>query len=282
MMMKYLLRNNLEIPSIGFGTWKLKNDDSTIEIIKNAINSGYRHIDTAFAYGNEEMVGKGIKDSKIDRKELFITGKLWNDDRGYENIIKACKRTIENLDCDYLDLYLMHWPASPALYPNWKEINNETWKAFEYLYKEGLVKSIGVCNFKKHQLEALIETAEILPMVNQIEFHPGQMQNEIVDFCKKNDILVEAWSHLGSGKMLKKQALIEIAQKYNVSVARLCIKWCLQNNVLPIPKSKQKERMVENLQVNDFTITDEDMKIINDMEYMGGSGLDSDTLTLFN
>ncbi len=281
-MKKYMLENKKEIPCIGFGTWKLKNDESTIEVIKNAVDSGYRHIDTAFAYGNEEMVGKGIKQSNISREELFITGKLWNDDRGYENIINACKRTIKNLDCKYLDLYLIHWPASPALYENWKEINNETWKAFEYLYKNGLVKAIGVCNFKKHQLEALIETAEILPMVNQIEFHPGFMQKEILDFCNEKNILVEAWSPLGSGKMLKKESLIELSNKYNVSVAQLCIKWCLQNEVLPLPKSKNIERMKENLNVDNFTISDEDMEIINNLEYMGGSGLDSDTLTLFN
>ena len=142
------LNNGIIIPPIGFGTWKLKNNDETVEIIKEAIGCGYRHIDTAFAYGNEETIGKGIKASNINRKELFITGKLWNDDRGYENIINACKRTIKNLNCEYLDLYLIHWPASKAVHDDWIEINNETWKAFEYLYEQGLVKAIGVCNFK--------------------------------------------------------------------------------------------------------------------------------------
>lgn len=280
--MKFVLNNDIEIPNIGYGTWKLPNDDSTIEIIKNAVASGYRHIDTAFAYGNEIKVGDGLKSSLIDRKEFFITGKLWNDDRGYKNIIEACKRTISNLGCEYLDLYLIHWPASPALYENWVEINNETWKAFEYLYEQGLVKAIGVCNFKKHQLEELIKDVTVMPMVDQIEFHPGQVQKETVEFCHKNNIIVEAWSPLGSGKMLKKDVLIEIAQKYNKSVAQLCIKWCLQNNVLPLPKSKNLERMQDNLLVNDFNIDEEDMKIINDLPYMGGSGLDSDTIELFH
>lgn len=282
MIKKYILRNNIEIPSIGFGTWKLKNDNETAEIVKQAIDCGYRHIDTAYAYGNEKMVGEGIKKSGINREELFITGKLWNDDRGYNNVIKACKRTIKNLNCKYLDLYLIHWPASPALYNNWKEINEETWKAFEYLYDKGLVKAIGVCNFKKHQLEILINKANILPMVNQIEFHPGQMQLDTLEFCQDNGILVEAWSPLGSGKMLRKQCLIDIADKYNVSVAKLCIKWCLQNNVLPLPKSKHMDRMIENLSSDDFVISEEDMTLLNNMEYIGGSGLDSDTLTLFN
>lgn len=280
--MKFVLNNGIEIPNIGYGTWKLPNDDSTVEIIKNAVASGYRHIDTAFAYGNETTVGEGLKSSIVDRKEFFITGKLWNADRGYENIINACKRTISNLGCEYLDLYLIHWPASPALYENWVEINNETWKAFEYLYEQGLVKAIGVCNFKKHQLSALIKDAKVMPMVDQIEFHPGHMQKETVEFCHKNNIIVEAWSPLGAGKMLKKDVLIEFAQKYNKSVAQLCIKWCLQNNVLPLPKSKNLERMQDNLLVNDFKINEEDMKIINDLPYMGGSGLDSDTIELFN
>ncbi len=224
----------------------------------------------------------GIKASNINRKALFITGKLWNDDRGYENIIKACRRTIENLKCEYLDLYLIHWPASLALYKNWSEINNETWKAFEYLYEQGLVKAIGVCNFKKHHLVELIKNNKIIPMVNQIEFHPGQMQKETVEFCKQNEIIVEAWSPLGSGKMLKKEELISIASKYNKSVAQLCIKWCLQNDILPLPKSKDLNRMKENISIDDFKISEEDMKEMNELPYIGGSGLDSDTIELFH
>lgn len=280
--MNYILNNGNKIPNIGYGTWKLPNDEDTIEIVKNAITNGYRHIDTAFAYGNEEQVGLGIIASNIERSALFITGKLWNDDRGYENIINACKRTINNLKCKYLDLYLIHWPASPALYKNWKEINNETWKAFEYLYEQGLVKAIGVCNFKNNQLEELIKNAKIIPMVNQIEFHPGQMQVETLKFCHKNNIIVEAWSPLGSGKMLKKENLIEMAKKYNKSVAQLCIKWCLQNNVLPLPKSKNIERMKENLLIDDFEISMQDMEELNNLPYLGGSGLDSETIELFN
>lgn len=280
-MNNFKLNNNKNIPSIAFGTWKLKPNDETTEIIKQAIKCGYRHFDTASAYGNELYIGKAIKEIDIDRKDLFITGKLWNDDRGFENIVDACQKTIANLQCDYLDLYLIHWPASKALYNDWKEINKQTWKAFEYLYNQGLVKAIGVCNFKKHHLESLLESANIMPMVNQIEFHPGFMQEETVKFCQENNIIVEAWSPLGSGKMLKNEQLINLAKKYNVSTARLIIKWCLQNNVLPIPKSKNEERMKENLEIDNFKITNLDMDEINNMEYFGGSGLDSDTLTLF-
>ena len=276
------LNNGKIIPSIGFGTWKLKNNEETIEIIKEAIKYGYRHIDTAFAYGNEETIGKGIKESNIDRKDLFITGKLWNDDRGYENIINACKRTIKNLNCEYLDLYLIHWPASKAVHDDWIEINKETWQALEYLYEQGLVKAIGVCNFKINQLEELIKNAKIKPMVNQIEFHIGVYNKDILDYCNRNNIIVEAWSPLGSGKLFKVEELKEMASKYNVSVAQLCIRWCLQNNTLPLPKSKNIERIKNNLDVFNFEITNEDMEYLNNFRKVGSSGLDSETITLFN
>jgi len=281
-MREYTLHNGVNVPSIGYGTWKLKNNEETVEIVKQAVDNGYRFFDTAFAYGNEQKVGEGLQKSGIPRQEIFITGKLWNDDRGYDNVIAACKRTIENLKCDYLDLYLIHWPASKAVHENWKEINAETWRALEYLYEEGYVKAIGVCNFKKNQLEALLESAKITPMVNQIEFHIGQMQQETVEFCKNNQIIVEAWGPLGSGKMLKVKELEEIANRYHVSTAQLCIRWCLQNGVLPLPKSKDNERMKKNLDVFDFHITEEDMEILNSFPYVGGSGLDSETITIFH
>ena len=280
-MKYYELNNKVKIPCIGYGTWKLKNKEETIDIVNDAIKVGYRLIDTAVAYGNYEILSESLKKSSVKRKDLFISGKLWNDSRDYDKVIESCKKQIEDLGIDYFDLYLIHWPASPALYPDWKEKNKETWKAMEYLYNEGLVKAIGVCNFKVDHLESLLEDAKIKPMVNQIEFHSGQMQNDIVEYCKKNDILIEAWSPLGAGKMLKNEELESIANKYNVSIAQLCIRWCLQNEVLPIPKSKNVDRMKMNLDVFDFEISEEDMKVLNDMPYIGGSGLDSDTITLF-
>lgn len=280
--MNYKLSNGLEIPSIAFGTWKFLNNDETSQIIANAIESGYRYIDTAKSYGNEKSVGKGIKNANINREDIIIGGKLWNDDRGYDNIIKACNRTIETLDCNYLDIYLVHWPASKAVHENWEEINAETWKAMEYLYNSGIVKAIGVCNFKINQLEALFKSADIKPMINQIECHPGFVQQEIIEFCKKQNILVEAWSPLGSGKLMKKEQLKEIARKYNKDVAQICIKWCLQNGVLPLPKTSDKERMKSNLNIFDFEISQEDMEILNNLPYMAASGLDSETITIFN
>lgn len=280
--MNYKLNNGLEIPNIAFGTWKFPDNETTSQIIANAIESGYRYIDTAKSYENEESVGRGIKNANIKREDIIIGGKLWNDDRGYDNIIKACHKTIKTLNCDYLDIYLMHWPASKAVHENWKEINAETWQAMEYLYNSGIVKAIGVCNFKINQLEALMENAKIKPMINQIECHPGFMQQEIIDFCNQQDILVEAWSPLGSGKLLKKEQLKEIAIKYKKDVAQICIKWCLQNGVLPLPKTSDMERMKSNLNVFDFEISKDDMDYLNNLPYMAASGLDSETITIFN
>lgn len=277
--MKYQLENGVRLPEIAFGTWKLPAQEETTQIIQDAIEVGYRYFDTAKSYGNETYMGKGIKASKINRKDVIIAGKLWNDDRN--RVMEACEETIHRLDCDYLDVYLMHWPASKAVHEDWKEINVKVWKDMEKLLEMGMVKTIGVCNFKVNQLEDLLAKISIKPMINQIEFHPGFMQKEIVDYCKCQKILVEAWSPLGSGKMLKKEELKQIANKYQKDVAKICIKWCLQNQVLPIPKSEDKERMKSNLEVSDFEITKEDMEYLNQLPYLGGSGLDSETLTLF-
>ncbi len=269
----YTLSNGIKIPCLGFGTWQTPDGDVTINSVKYAIKEGYRHIDTAAVYGNEVSVGKAIAESGIDRKELFITTKLWNKDRGYDIALKAFEKSLKNLGLEYVDLYLIHWPANKA---DGTKINEETWKAFEKLYKEGLIKAIGVSNFLKHHLESLLQSAEIKPMVDQIEFHPGQMQYETVDYCKSNNIIVEAWSPLGTGKMLTNPQLKEIAGKYNKSVAQLCIRWCLQNNTLPLPKSVTPERIAENAVVFDFVISDTDMDTINNMPYIGGSGLNPD------
>ncbi len=276
-MEKYFkLINQMPIPSIGFGTWQTPDGETAVEAVKCAINAGYKHIDGAAVYANETSVGKGIKESGVDRKGLFITSKVWNTERGYEKTLNAFHKTLNDLQVDYLDLYLIHWPASENQFQNWKEINSETWRAMDELYKEGKVRSIGVSNFLPLHLEALMETATIRPSVNQIEFHPGFMQQECVSFCKANNILVEAWSPLGTGKMLGNETLKAIAAKYDKSVAQLCIRWVLQNNVLPLPKSITPSRIVENLAVDDFEITEEDMQTINAMEYCGGSGLHPD------
>ena len=269
------LNNGYMIPEIGYGTWQSPDSEVTVNGVKTAIACGYRHIDTAAAYNNEASVGEGIKESDIARKDLFVTSKVWNTQRGYEKTIAAFEKTLSDLDLDYLDLYLIHWPASKKDYENWEEINLETWRAMTDLYKAGKIKAIGVSNFKPHHLEALMKT-EVKPMVNQIEFHPGFMQEETVKYCRDNGILVEAWSPLGTGRMLTNPDLQEIASHYGKSVAQICIRWCIQHDVLPLPKSVTPSRIEENSNVFDFEINAEDMQRIDALENFGGSGLDPD------
>ena len=271
----FTLNNGYNIPCIGFGTWQTPDGETAVNSVIEAIKSGYKHIDTAAIYGNEKSIGKAIKESGINRDELFITSKVWNKDRGYKTTLAAFEKTINDLQIDYLDLYLIHWPASVNKFNDWDNINLETWKAMTELYKAGKIKSIGVSNFMPHHLKSLMET-EVKPMVDQIEFHPGFMQEETFKYCNDNNILVEAWSPLGTGKMLNNETLKTISSKYNKSVAQICIRWCLQNNALPLPKSVTASRIKENTEIFDFVISDEDMKTINAMEYCGGSGLHPD------
>lgn len=267
---------NSIIPNIGFGTWKFKNNTDTTEIINNAVNMGYRFIDTASSYQNEEAIGASI--AGHNRFDLFVSGKLWNTDR--DNVEAACDRTLQNLKCDYLDLYLIHWPASKAVHIDWEEINNRVWNQMEKLVTKGKVKYIGVSNFNVNQLQCLIDSCNIKPLVNQIEFHPGFMQNDIVNYCKAKDIVVQAWSPLRSGRALKKKQIIEISEKYGKTSAQIILRWCIQNEIIPIVKSSNKERMKSNLDL-DFTIMEDDMNYLNNLPYLGSSGLDSETITLF-
>ncbi|WP_304353389.1 aldo/keto reductase [Brachyspira innocens] len=267
----FTLSNGYKIPCIGFGTWQTPDGETAVNAVKEAIKLGYKHIDTAAIYGNEKSIGKAIKEIGINRDELFITSKVWNKERGYKTTLKAFEKTLNDLCIDYLDLYLIHWPASVNQFKDWDNINLETWRAMTELYKAGKIKSIGVSNFMPHHLKSLMET-EIKPVVNQIEFHVGFMQEETFKYCNDNNILIEAWSPLGTGKMLDNETLKEIANKYNKSIAQLCIRWCLQNNTLPLPKSVTPSRIKENTEIFDFVISDEDMKKINSMPYFGGSG----------
>lgn len=269
-MKKLKLYNGIEIPEIGFGTWHIKDEKELEFSIKTAVENGYTHIDTASKYKNEELIGNTIEKYNIPRENLFITSKLWNEDKGYDNTIKAFQETLDRLKTDYLDLYLIHWPMTAD---NWEELNAETWRAFEDLYKMGKVKAIGVSNFMVQHMESLRKTANILPMVDQIEFHPGMMQKEILEYCRNNNIVVEAWSPLGSGRMLDNEDLKRIAYKYKKSVAQICVRWCVQNNVIPLPKSTHLERIKDNIDIYHFKISDEDMEYINNMEYFAGSGL---------
>ena len=248
-----LLSNGVKIPSIGFGTYKSGDDEETAKIIKNALNLGYKMIDTASFYNNEVGIGNGIKESGIDRKDIFIVTKLWNDDHGYDNTIEAFNKSLNNLQVDYIDLYLIHWP---------NKLNAETWRAFEDLYKAGKVKAIGVCNFKIGHLEELKKTAKIMPMVNQVEVHPQSSKNEMLNYCIENNIQLIAWSPIMRGKLFTNELMLNLSEKYQKSVAQVILRWHIQRGVIPIPKSSNKTRIKENLNVFDFEISNEDMKSI--------------------
>jgi diketogulonate reductase-like aldo/keto reductase len=269
------LNNGYRIPSIGFGTYQIEEGGIAVSAVRTSIEKGYRHIDTAAIYRNEKSVGKGIRESGIGREEIFVTSKVWNRERGYDTTLKAFEKTLADLQLEYLDLYLIHWPASSSRFPDWKSINRETWRAMTELHKQGRIRAIGVSNFLLHHLEALMD-AEVAPMVDQIEFHPGHMQEETVRYCRENGILVEAWSPLGTGRVLSHPKLKEIAEEYRKSVAQICIRWCLQHDAVPLPKSITPSRVEENAQVFDFRISDEDMAAIDSIGDFGGSGLHPD------
>lgn len=272
------LKNGVQIPAIGFGTWQTPDGTTAIKAVECAVRAGYRHIDTGAVYGNEKSVGEGIVRSGISREEIFVTSKVWNTERGYDTTLRAFDKTLADLGLDYLDLYLIHWPATVHRFDDWQRINADTWRAMEKLYREGKIRAIGVSNFLPHHLEALLNGATVQPMVNQIEFHPGFMQQECVAFCRSNGILVEAWSPLGTGRMLDNETLKTIAARYGKSVAQICIRWTLQHGVLPLPKSITPDRIRENLAVSGFVISVADMQVIDRMAYCGGSGLNPDKI----
>lgn len=265
-----ILSNNLHFPSIGLGTWHIK-DQSTIDtMILNSYNAGYRLIDTASKYDNENLIGNAIKKYNLNRSELFITSKIWKDDKGYYNVLKAFDRTINNLQTDYLDLYLIHWPMTSD---NWEELNIDTWKALEYLYNTHKVKAIGVSNFMPQHLDALLPYVNIMPMINQIEFHPGFTQISTIKYCQEKNIQIEAWSPLGSGNIFSNKILQNLSIKYKKTIAQICLRWALQNNVIPLPKSTNLNRIKENINIYNFSIDDNDMKVINSIPSFCYSGL---------
>lgn len=268
----FTLSNGVEIPCIGYGTWQTPDGDVTENCVKTALENGYRHIDTAFAYGNEASVGRGIKASGVKREDMFLTTKHWVTERGYKKTLAAVDTSLKLLGTDYLDLYLVHWPCVKKIAKNWEEINLDTWRGFERAYKDGKIRAIGVSNYQASHIDILLKEAEIKPMVNQLEFHPGFTQLDNIRYMQDNGMLVEAWSPLGSGAVLNDEGLKAIAAKYNKSVAQLCVKLALQNDILPLPKSTVKDRMIANAEVFDFEISGEDVKTLLNYPLLGYSG----------
>lgn len=243
------LLNNIEIPMLGYGSYKTAADEEGLQMIKDAIKAGYRHIDTAQGYKNEHLVGQAIRESGIPRNQFFVTTKVWNDNQGYDKTKESIEESLNKLNIDYIDLLLIHWPIPQGKNDEWKKLNQETWKAMEEYYDAGLIKAIGVSNFLEHHLNNLLESARIMPMVNQLEIHPYYQQQSTVKFCQDKGIIVESWGPLMRGKAFKDPKLIELAQRNNISVAQLCIRYCLDRNIVTLQKSSKFERMIDNARV---------------------------------
>ena len=278
-MNTYRLTNGIDIPSVGFGTWQTLDGEVAVQSVRCALESGYTHIDTAQAYGNEESVGKAIRLSGVPRKDLFITTKLWNANHSYELAMRSFDESMNKLGLDYLDLFLIHWPNPLAFRDRWEQANAESWKAMEELYEAGKIRAIGISNFRSHHMDALLKTAKITPMVNQIRLCPGDTQDETVAYCREHQMVIEAYSPLGTGRIFDVPEMQTLAKKYNRSIAQICIRWSLQRGYLPLPKSVTPARIQENLHVFDFELSEDDVQLIANLKGCVGYASDPDTRT---
>ncbi len=265
----FRLYNGVEIPETGFGTWQIKAGGEAYNSTISALEAGYRHIDTAYAYENEESVGKAVRDFGIKREEVFITTKLPSHIKSYDGAMEYFDKSNKNLGLDYIDLYLIHapWPWS-NIGQECTEGNIEAWKAFIEIYRQKKARAIGVSNFLVKDMKAVSDATGVQPMVNQIRYFIGNTQPEITGYCKQNGILVEAYSPLATGELIGNETLKKLAVKYGVSVAQICLKYCLQNGVLPLPKSTNADRIKANLKT-DFTISAEDMSYLDGLSGVG-------------
>lgn len=266
----FTLYNGVTIPCIGYGTYKAA-DTNSCDIIATAAKAGYRFFDTASFYGTETFLAEALKQVSLPRNEVFITSKVWKAEMGYNETLEAFERTLKNLDTDYLDLYLIHWPRY-TLDGEWKQTCIDTWKAMEELYEAGRVRAIGLSNFLPHHMDVILDNCNIKPMVNQLEVHPGYTQEAAIRYCQERDILVQAWSPLGRQRVLEEPLLIELAAKYDVTPAQICLRFLLQRGINPIPKASSFERMRNNMDIFDFSITTEDMHRLNTLPQTGWSG----------
>lgn len=262
------LNNGVNMPWFGLGVWQVEDGNEAIDSVKAALKSGYRAIDTAAAYGNEESVGKAIKESGIARDELFITSKVWNKDQGYESTLAAFEETMKKLDLDVLDLYLIHWPVAGKY--------KDTWRAMEKLYKDGRIRAIGVSNFQTHHLDDLLADAEVVPAVNQVEFHPLLTQSELLAYSEEKGIQLEAWSPLAQGKLFDNEVIKEIADKYSKEPAQVILRWVLDKGVVVITRSVKEKRIASNAEIFDFKLTVEEIDRISALNKNERTGPDPD------
>lgn len=274
-MQDFTLTNGVTIPAIGFGSYKITGQDAK-SILKQAIASGYRHIDTASFYQNENEIRRAIDETGFARKELFLTSKVWKDEMGYEETLQAFSNSTRRLGTNYLDAYLIHWPRPDLERKDWRELLLSTWRALEDLYHEGNIRAIGVSNFVVEHLSLLMENARIAPMLNQIEYHPGYLQEETVSFCKAHNIQVEAWAPLGRGNIFYHPTIADIAANHHKTPAQVCLRFCLQNGIVALPKASSVERMLENQDLCHFALSKEEMQAISSMPRCGWTGLHPD------
>lgn len=259
------LANGVKMPQFGLGVWQSPAGAETENAVKWAIQAGYRHIDTAAIYKNEESVGRGIAAAGVPREQLFITTKLWNTDQGYESTLEAFETSRKKLGVDYIDLYLIHWPRGNAIVEKEGKKYLDTWRAFEKLYADKKIRAIGISNFNQHHIEDVLAVCKVAPMVNQIELHPLNNQKELRDYCATKAIAITAWSPLGQGKLLADPTLVSIGQAHKKTAAQVILRWNIQHGIITIPKSIHKERIEENAQIFDFELSADEMKKIDAM-----------------
>lgn len=262
------MNNGIEMPYLGLGVYLSEDGQEVVNMVKWALEAGYRHIDTASVYDNEAGVGQGVEESPVSREDIFMVSKVWNSEQGYDSTLKAFDDSLDRLKMDYLDLYLVHWPVAGKY--------KDTWKALERLYREKRIRSIGVSNFMQHHLEELLKSAEIVPMVNQMEFHPFLVQQDLMDFCKTNHIQYEAWAPMMQGRIFGMDSFQELAAKYHKSIAQIVLRWDLQKGVITIPKSSKRERIVGNADIFDFELSEEDVAYLDRLDRGQRFGPDPD------
>ena len=264
----WALANGVEIPYLGLGVWQADNGQEVVDAIEWALQAGYRHIDTAAAYKNEAGVGRAIRESDVARADIFVTSKLWNSEQGYDSTLRAFDQSMARLGLDVLDLYLIHWPVRGKY--------KDTWRAFEQLYADGRIRAIGVSNFLQHHLEDLLDDAQVVPMVNQLEFHPWLVQPALLAYCRQHQIQYEAWSPLMQGKLFEQDIVNDLAKKYGKSPGQIVLRWDLQKGVVTIPKSVKRQHILSNADVFDFELTAEDVAYLDGLDRQQRLGPDPD------